>query len=210
LTTQDEQPGRRSDRVPTRDRLLAAARRCFLEHGYAGASTRMIAAEAGLTERTLFNLFATKAVLLQEAVADAIAELPDPGRVRDRSDAHELAQHSDLHTFLQAMATVISGVHRRSAALAAVTRQAAAVDRGAAELWAWGKRQQELDLRAFLATPVQRGWLSRTRLEEAIDGVVVLTSHETYSQLCVERGWTQVRYESWLVRHLRGDLLPDT
>jgi len=30
----------------------------------------------------------------------------------------------------------------------------------------------------------------------------MLTSQETYTQLCLERGWSEGRYTGWLVAHL--------
>jgi AcrR family transcriptional regulator len=56
-------------RDDTRARLLAAAARVYASHGYLGATTRAIAAEAGVNEVTLFRLFGAKEALLDEAIA---------------------------------------------------------------------------------------------------------------------------------------------
>ena len=56
-------------RDDTRARLLAAAARVYASHGYLGATTRAIAAEAGVNEVTLFRLFGAKDALLDEAIA---------------------------------------------------------------------------------------------------------------------------------------------
>jgi AcrR family transcriptional regulator len=56
-------------RDDTRARLLAAAARVYAGHGYLGATTRAIAAEAGVNEVTLFRLFGDKETLLDEAIA---------------------------------------------------------------------------------------------------------------------------------------------
>jgi AcrR family transcriptional regulator len=194
--------------VSARSRLLAAALDAFLDLGYTRASTREIAHRAGVTERTLFNQFPTKADLLREAVASAIAQVPHQGRVRDRADVHALGDEQDVASFLSAFAGVTSGVHRRSARLAELTRQAAAADQGAADLWAWGKAEQERDVRNVLAVMVEKAWLDKADLRRAVDTVVVLTSHETYAQLCIERGWSLRRYRTWLQRHLAADLHP--
>ena len=79
-------------RDDTRARLLAAAARVYASFGYLGATTRAIAAEAGVNEVTLFRLFGDKETLLDEAIAasaasSATASLPmDP-----RDPARELA-----------------------------------------------------------------------------------------------------------------------
>lgn len=50
------------------DRLLEAAHAVFAEEGFRGATTRKIAARAGVNEVTLFRHFASKEELLAEAV----------------------------------------------------------------------------------------------------------------------------------------------
>jgi AcrR family transcriptional regulator len=64
-----------------RDQLLEAALQVYAESGYHGATTRRIAATAGVNEITLFRHFGSKDVLLREALAQCQAEgmvaLPD-------------------------------------------------------------------------------------------------------------------------------------
>jgi len=57
----DEQDGTQS----SRSRFIAAARELFLEHGYDGASTALIAREAGSAETQMVRLFGGKAGLLE-------------------------------------------------------------------------------------------------------------------------------------------------
>lgn len=83
------------------DRLLEAAHAVFAEEGFRGATTRKIAARAGVNEVTLFRHFASKEELLGAAVdrqvEASIAMLgrsplpPEPGEVR-----------VELHGFLTA------------------------------------------------------------------------------------------------------------
>ena len=57
-----------------RDQLLKAAVQVYAEGGYHGATTRRIAAAAGVNEITLFRHFGSKDVLLREALARCQAE----------------------------------------------------------------------------------------------------------------------------------------
>jgi AcrR family transcriptional regulator len=57
-----------------RSLLLDAARSLFAAKGYAGAATRDIAHEAGVSEALLFRHFGTKAQLFERAVIDPINE----------------------------------------------------------------------------------------------------------------------------------------
>lgn len=57
-----------TDPSDTKGRLLSAAARVFAERGYARATTRLIAAEAGLTEVTLFRHFGNKETLFSAVI----------------------------------------------------------------------------------------------------------------------------------------------
>jgi len=58
-----------------RDRILAAAAQVYAETGFRGATTRRIAAEAGVNEITLFRHFGSKLTLLSEAIGAAGREI---------------------------------------------------------------------------------------------------------------------------------------
>lgn len=67
----------------SRERILEAAGRVYAKHGFRGATTRLIAAEAGVNEVTLFRTFGSKGALLEAVLEqnDACSEvnpLPDP------------------------------------------------------------------------------------------------------------------------------------
>jgi AcrR family transcriptional regulator len=75
-TTESTRPAaefRRGSR-DVRTLLLDAARALFAAKGYAGATTRDIALEAGVSEALLFRHFGTKAHLFEQAVIDPINE----------------------------------------------------------------------------------------------------------------------------------------
>jgi AcrR family transcriptional regulator len=69
----------------SRDRILEAAARVYAQYGFRGATTRLIAQEAGVNEVTLFRLFGSKAQLFDELLnkqlhASTVPLLPDePG-----------------------------------------------------------------------------------------------------------------------------------
>ena len=65
----------------SRERILEAAGRVYAKHGFRGATTRLIANEAGVNEVTLFRTFGSKsalidAVLMQEHANAPMPELP--------------------------------------------------------------------------------------------------------------------------------------
>lgn len=67
----------------SRERILEAAARVYSKHGFRGATTRLIAAEAGVNEVTLFRTFGSKGALLEAVLeenntGDEVSPLPDP------------------------------------------------------------------------------------------------------------------------------------
>ncbi|MBV6658414.1 MAG: TetR/AcrR family transcriptional regulator [Devosiaceae bacterium] len=59
----------------TRAKLLAAARRAFAEHGYAGTSMDELCEDAGLTRGALYHQFGSKKALLEAVVEEIDAEI---------------------------------------------------------------------------------------------------------------------------------------
>jgi AcrR family transcriptional regulator len=60
-----------------RELILSAAKRCFARHGFAGTTTRSVAAAAAISEALLFKHFATKSALYAEILAEECEA--DPG-----------------------------------------------------------------------------------------------------------------------------------
>jgi AcrR family transcriptional regulator len=67
--------------IPTsdsRERILEAAARVYAQYGFRGATTRLIAQEAGVNEVTLFRLFGSKAQLFDELLNKQLHESAVP------------------------------------------------------------------------------------------------------------------------------------
>ena len=85
--------------MENRQRILDAAARVYGEVGFRGATTRRIAAEAGVNEITLFRIFGSKASLLAEAVrccappASAMPFLPETPEDPERELTAWAVQH---------------------------------------------------------------------------------------------------------------------
>jgi AcrR family transcriptional regulator len=81
--------------------LLDAAARVFLQKGYAAATMHAIALDAGMSKKTIYQVFASKLALFDALLADRIFELPAPPCL-DGLDAEE-----DLTRLLLAIADVL-------------------------------------------------------------------------------------------------------
>ena len=93
-----------------RDRILDAAKRVYAKHGFRGATTRLIAIEAGVNEVTLFRTFGSKAALFQELMRDLastneVVALPqdpkDPERELTECCAATLTQMREARSFIR-------------------------------------------------------------------------------------------------------------
>jgi AcrR family transcriptional regulator len=60
-----------------RELILSAAKRCFARHGFAGTTTKSVAAAASISEGLLFKHFPTKSALYAEILAEECEA--DPG-----------------------------------------------------------------------------------------------------------------------------------
>ncbi len=81
-----------------RDKILNAAARVYSQHGFRGATTRLIAQEADVNEVTLFRTFGSKEALIEEAIrfhseTAEFARLP----AEPHNPEEELAEWCDAH-----------------------------------------------------------------------------------------------------------------
>jgi AcrR family transcriptional regulator len=92
-----------------RNRILAAAARVYSQYGFRGATTRLIAAEAGVNEVTLFRTFGSKADLLEAMLASKVTANSAPTISGDLSDpvAEITAWCGTLLTHLRGHAHII-------------------------------------------------------------------------------------------------------
>lgn len=72
-----------------RREIVAAASRCFLEHGFEGASMHRIIAATGLSAGALYNHFPSKQELVLESARTALDRVLDPAEGADEdADPH--------------------------------------------------------------------------------------------------------------------------
>ncbi len=62
----------------SRERIIEAAARVYSKHGFRGATTRLIAIEAGVNEVTLFRTFGSKGALLEAVLTEKDSQLDWP------------------------------------------------------------------------------------------------------------------------------------
>ena len=77
--------------------ILDAALKIIIEHGYAGATTRQIAEEAGVNEVTLFRRFGSKKNMLLASVERQLAEFAEEGIHYSGNLTADLTQITTFH-----------------------------------------------------------------------------------------------------------------
>lgn len=211
LTQLARRPYRSSHRAAqarrTRQRILDAAAEVFLEHGYAAATMRAIAAKANVSVPMVESSFGTKARLLKTAIDVAIVGDDKPVPVLDRSWTRTALQAETASEFLTIVSDVIGPAQARSAGLVLAVFEGAATDPELAEL----------STQMIIQRSKTAGWLvnALTRKaalregcsrQEAVDTVWILMDPAVFDRLTRQRGWTLERYQRWFARSI-GHLL---
>src|SRR5580704_12013569 len=83
-----------------RQLILSAAKRCFARHGFAGTTTKSVAAAAAISEALLFKHFPSKAALYAEILAEECEADPDL--------AHLLGQEPSTATLVELVRGMVS------------------------------------------------------------------------------------------------------
>lgn len=92
------------DMTDKQARILVAAIKVFSEKGYANASTKEIAEEAGVAEGNIFSRFNNKRGLLQAIIKPVIQSI-FPAALNDFDEIKFTNNYTNLHDFVKTMVT---------------------------------------------------------------------------------------------------------
>ena len=197
-------PLRADQAQQTRRRVLEAARRLFVERGYAGTTVAAVADAAGVSPETIYLSLGGKRGLL-EGVMDITG--PHDTAADDDKWWNMVAQLPDAPERLDKMVEYSCRILDRTWRIHAIIRGAADKEAFAA---AFGRRlleerlaNQTERIRRYLAEDLRPG-LSAA---EAGERYCALASPELYHLLTVQLGWTAAEHRIWLTRLLHTELL---
>ena len=190
---------RRAAADATRERICAAAETLFLRDGYARASIRAVAREAGVAEATVYLVFSTKAALLDATILRATgAEEGKP------FSAILAAPPADV---LSRLANAHAAGMSRAARLIALGESAVLMDAALRPL----RDRAHANLRAAYAAIAQR--LADSRLlrpdltaADAADTLYAICNETTYLRLTHDGARNPKRYATWLTATLEASL----
>jgi len=201
-------PRRQQQAAATRQTILEAAERLFLQDGYPATTMDAIAAEAGVSLKTAYLPFSTKSGLLRA--------LWDLRLKKDDADApvvqhewfREVMEEPDPARKLQLNARNSAAAKTRIGGLFRVIRGAAEIDADGGALW----RLIQSDFYAnqqMIVESIHRGGGLRRGLSVATgtDILWTLNHPDAWMLLAGQRGWSPHAYEAWLAQTSCAQLL---
>ncbi len=204
--------GRQAKADETRRRILEAARKQFMERGYAGATAETIAAEAGVAAPTIYAIFKNKKKLLVSLMnvsptTGVEDHTPMLGRANVQAVAEEHNQRRQLHMFAQVVAVNLNQFAGVSEIMKDAAKVEPDIDRVLQTL-----NKQRLEHMTVAVQQVAANGPFRDDMDEtyARDTVWTLTSPDVYLLLTRDRGWSEEQYAKWLANLLIQALLPST
>jgi len=187
----------------TRRLIVDAARKLFLERGYAVTTMDGIAQEAGVAVSTVYAVYKNKRTILR-AIREAWHEQTNARQINT-----EASREPDPERRLEMVAHASRRQWEAGGALVAIYQGAAAADREAA-----AELQEALRGRRTVLDRVVGGMQQALRpgldVERAAALLRALCRAEVYRELVDESGWSPDEYETWLAGTLKAQLLPPT
>ena len=189
-----------------RQAALGAARRRFLDQGYASTTIAEVATDAGVSVETVYKAFSNKAGLLKALFDQAVAGDDSPVEMAERDVIRQIAAEPDPVRKIAGYCQLLAETMPRAAPLQLLARAAAAADPGAAAVWAQ-TRQETLTAMTLFARNLDETHRLRVPVDEARDVLWTYHAPEIYELLVIERGWTTKSYGHFLAGALIAALL---
>jgi len=196
----------RKDRAAaTRQRILAAAYQLFADRGYHATTMPEVAAAAGVAVQTVYFVFHTKAVLLEQVYAQAVLG-NDQIRPVDAEWYRQAATDPDPR---RSLATLLTGVLAIAARLAPLAATMQTVDDPEVRAVQTDKEALRRHLhRDYLGHLHQRRALRpELTVDAATDLMLGLCSPALYHQMTASLGWPAQRWQATLHDLLQHALL---
>jgi len=200
-------PKREAAALKTRHAIRDAAEALFLRDGYARTTMKAIAAQAGVSEKTMYLTYATKANLLREVIQVAVRGDEAPATLAERPEWRAVV-HGPAEQVFARLAALNATLMARTAPIIAVAEAAAATDPELAEHRDHAHATTRADLHALAVELKQRSVLAPHIDEQhAADTMYALAADTSvYLRLTRDCGWTPTRYADLIAHTLSAAL----
>ena len=193
--------------LKTRHAIRDAAESLFLRDGYTRTSMKAIAARAGVSEKTMYLTYDTKANLLRHVIQVAVRGDEGPATLAERPEWRALMAGPIEEVFTR-FAARNAALMTRTAQIIALAESAAASDPELAEHRNRAHATARADLQALAAELKRRGALASDISEQdAADTLYAIANNVgVYLRLTTECGWNDDRYADLIARTLTATL----
>ncbi len=183
----------------TRRSIIDAARRVFLQNGYAGTTMPAIAREAGIAIDTVYAAVGKKPALFRLLVETAISGRDGAVEAEERDYVRAIRAEPDAEQKLKIYAAALREIQPRLAPIFKVLQAAAKQDAELNALWQEISQRRAANMRLLARDLAATGRLRRDlSTAKAADIIWSLNSPEFYLLLVEERGWLPEDFEHWL------------
>jgi AcrR family transcriptional regulator len=188
---------RREQARQTGDTILAAARRRFLDDGFASTTIASIASDAGVSVDTVYKTFGGKPGLVREICVRALAG-QGPAHAESRSDTLQTTE-PDPRIIMRGIGRLTAEVAPRIAPILLLIRDAASADSGMAELKLEMEAQRLERMTHNAGNLANAGHLRPdVSVETAAEIMWTYSSPELYELLVINRGWPVERFGTFV------------
>ena len=192
----------------SRRSVLDAARRLFLDQGYAATTVAAIAGEAGVSVETVYKAFGNKPGLVKAVFDVSVVGDDEPVPMLRRDVVRRIQAEPDPRRKLAMYGEHLSESAPRSVPVQLLVRAAAASDPGAAGVWDQMLAERLTGMTHFAQNLHEGGHLrAGVSFEDARDILWTYNAAEWYELLVLRRGWDPDRYGRWIADALSAALL---
>ena len=183
----------------TRQSIFDAARRLFLERGYAGTTMPAIAQAAGVALDTVYATVGKKPTLFRLLIETAISGRDKAVPAEERDYVHAIRAEPDAARKLQLYAAALRTIQPRLAPLFQVLQAAAPLDPDLKALWQEISQRRAANMRLLARELAATGRLrAGLSVPKVADIIWSMNSPEFYVLLVEQRGWSSEEFERWL------------
>ncbi|MGH7686236.1 MAG: TetR/AcrR family transcriptional regulator [Candidatus Dormibacteria bacterium] len=198
---------RREERATaTRERIVRAAIRLFLDRGYAATTVDAIARDAGVAAATVYQAFGTKHEILGAGLDLTIAGDAQLVAVLDRDWVRAARREHDPQRRLVIVLRHATEIAARTAPIKEVMRDAAATEGSIRDLIREDNERRYRTQEALVGVILGDG----SPIHPAAATFFALVNSDTFRLLVSQLGWTPTEWRSWLERLLSRELFEVT
>ncbi|MEO7060134.1 MAG: helix-turn-helix domain-containing protein [Lapillicoccus sp.] len=195
---QPETDLRAARRADTEERLLTAAEELFVRDGYTGTTLAAVAARAGVSARTVYVRFGTKAALLKRLIDVTIGGDTQDLDVTERAWFQTALTAPTLPERIAAIATGGRQLMERTADVMAVAQQAEPMEPLIAAAAQAGREATRDGIRHLCQRAADDGLLpAGTDVTWLGDTLGLLAGPDAYQLIVRTHGWDPDAYQAW-------------